>query len=225
MIIVKKVIKLICIIITVVLISMIIIGVLSGIGLFVALSVKKCTNLNDRTYSTIEELHQEYKTVCYSDVDIDHYPDEIVQTIQYEDFIFVVCTEKISNGSKVEDELLIYAVKPTNDGYILEVPYWGVSAIPRAHLQLGEDYSSFDYHYMDLQYVTENDSVCFGFMYKSADDTREFYFDGIEMSEVKCVNPFTGEEFILCYASSDKTYNVIESIMTPKDERHTLEIK
>ena len=62
-------------------------------------------------------------------------------------------------------------------------------------------------------------------MYKASDDIRKFYFDSTEMSEVKCVNPFTGEEFILCYASSDKTYNVIESLITPQDERHTLEIK
>lgn len=221
----KKVIKSIATIISVAWISLIIVGVLSGVALLWSMSVKKCTNLNDKSYATIEELHEDYKTACYSEVDLDTYPNEIVQTIQVEDFVFVVCTETKSNGLEIKDELLIYAVKTVNGGYILEVPYWGVDAIPRAHVQLTEDYSSFDYHYMDLQYVTENDSVCFGFMYKTVDDTRQFYFDGAEMSEVKCVNPFTGEEFILCYASSDKTYNVIESLITPKDERHTLEIK
>lgn len=221
----KKAIKSICVIIAVVWISLIIVGVLSGLALLWSMSVKKCTNLNDKSYATIEELHEDYKTACYSEVDLDTHPNEIVQTIQVKGFVFVVCTETMSNGSEIKDELLIYAVKSVNGGYILEVPYWGVAAIPRAHVQLTEDYSSFDYHYMDLQYVTENDSVCFGFMYKTVDDTRQFYFDGTEMSEIKCVNPFTDEEFILCYASSDKTYNVIESIITTKDERHSLEIK
>ena len=221
----KKVIRSIGIIISVAWISLIIAGVLSGVALLWSLSVDKCTNLNDKSYSTIEELHEDYKAASYLEVDLDTYPNEIVQTIQVEDFVFVVCTETKSNGLEIKDELLIYAVKTVNGGYILEVPYWGVDAIPRAHLQLGENYSSYDYYHMDLQYVTENDSVCFGFMYKASDDIRKFYFDSTEMSEVKCVNPFTGEEFILCYAASDKTYNVIESFITPQDERHTLEIK
>ena len=221
----KKVIKSIGIIISVVWIALFIVGILSGVALLWSLSVDKCTNFNDKSYSTIEELHEDYKAASYLEVDLDTYPNEIVQTIQTEDFIFVVCTETKSNGTEIKDELLIYAVKSVNGGYILEVPYWGVASIPRAHLQLEEGYSSYDYYYMYLQYVTENDSVCFGFMYKASDDTRKFYFDGIEMNEVKCVNPFTCEEFILCYASSDKTYNVVESLITPQDERHTLEIK
>ncbi len=146
-------------------------------------------------------------------------------TIQMEDFVFVVCTEKDKHDVQIEDELFIYAIKETDAGYVLEVPFWGESAIPCAHVQLKEEYSSYDYHYMALQYVTEDDSLCFGFMYKKATDTRQVYFDGVKMKEIECINPFTGEEFILCYATSNKTYNVIESIMTPKDKRHTLEIK
>ena len=60
---------------------------------------------------------------------------------------------------------------------------------------------------------------------KGLNDVSVYNLFSSKMNETECMNPFTGEEFILCYASSDKTYNVIESIMTPKDERHTLEIK
>ena len=201
----------------------VIILILSGVGLLWSLSVVECTNLNDKCYTTVEELHEDYKNACYSDVDVNRYPDEILLTFNAEDFVFVVCTEK--GGPDAEDELIIYAIKETDEGYILEVPFWGVSAIRRAYVQLTDEYSSYDYHYMALQYVTENDSVCFGFMYKKATDTRQLYFDGVKMDEVKCTNPFTNEEFIICYAASDKTYNVFEALTTPKDERHTLEYK
>lgn len=221
----RKILKVLGMTFSVVWIAAVIIWFISCGILLWSLSVVECTNLNDKSYTTIEELHEDYKSVCYSDVDIDIYPDEIVLTFKVEDFIFVVCTEKNDNDIQIEDELLIYAIKETDEGYILEVPYFGVSVIRRAHVQLKEEYSSYDYHYMAMQYVTENDSLCFGFMYKKSTDTRQFYFDGVKMDEIKCANPFTGEEFILCYAASDKTYNVIESLMTPKDERHTLEIK
>ena len=210
---------------SVILISFVIIWLISGVGILVSLSITKHTNFNDKHYSTIDELHEDYKTFCYSDSDVNIYPNEIMLTIPMEDFVFVVCTEKDKYDAEIEDELLIYAIKETEDGYILEVPFWGESAIPRARVQLKEEYSSYDYHYMALQYVTENDSLCFGFMYKNATDTRQLYFDGVKMKETECTNPFTGEEFILCYAASDKTYNVLESFITPKDERHTLEIQ
>ena len=74
----KKVIKSIGIIISVVWIALFIVGILSGVALLWSLSVDKCTNFNDKSYSTIEELHEDYKTASYLEVDLDTYPNEIV---------------------------------------------------------------------------------------------------------------------------------------------------
>mgnify|MGYP003297370622 CR=1 FL=1 len=60
---------------------------------------------------------------------------------------------------------------------------------------------------------------------EEVDEDYELYFDDIRMNEIKITNPFTEEKFMLCYAVSDKTYNFIEMLFTPRDKRHTLLIK
>ena len=49
-------------------------------------------------------------------------------------------------------------------------------------------------------------------------------FDENIMREVEFTNPFTKEQFMLCYGASNKVYNIIEMLFTPLNERHSLTV-
>ena len=45
------------------------------------------------------------------------------------------------------------------------------------------------------------------------------------MEEKIFINPFTNEEFILCYSVSDVTYTFFQKLFVKKEDRHYLEVK
>jgi hypothetical protein len=198
--------------------------VLSLITLFICLSIDKCTLLNDKKYDTIEELHEDYKWACYTDPDLTYYPNRIVFTHDIKNYVFVFCTEAYK-GDEFDTHLTSYVVKIVDEQYVLEVPYFGVASVPRADLPLHDNYTHRDYYDSYMQYVTENEALCFAFAYKGLGESNDIYFDGYKMQEIKCTNPFTNEEFLLCYSTSPKTYTALEAICIPEENRHTLEAR
>jgi hypothetical protein len=212
-------------------VSVLILFVVSVIIVFAQITNYNTTVFNDTTYATIEQLHHDYiealEFAYYNgDSSTDNYPKELVSYFEDGEDVMVVCTYSSNIGSEVkQDSLLVYIVKKTVDGYYLEIPSMGISSIYMAVIPLHSDYDHFTYDSSCVEYKTIEQKKCYGFAFKNASADYTLYFDGLKMKETECMNPFTGEEFILCYAASDKTYNVIESLITPQDERHTLEIK
>ena len=134
-----------------------------------------------------------------------------------------ICTLTINDGTFIN---AFYVVKNDDNGYYLEIPYFGLSSIYSSLVPLHDDYDSFEYKSkIYTEYKNSTYKLCYGFAYKEVDEDYELYFDDIRMNEIKITNPFTEEEFMLCYAVSDKTYNFVEMLFTPSDKRHTLLIK
>lgn len=212
-------------------ISVLILCIVSGVIILLQVSNYSTTVFNDTNYITIEELHYDYiEALEYAhfngDSMTDYYPKELVSYFEDGENVIVLCTYSSDIDSEVkQDSILAYIAKKNIEGYYLEIPYMGISAIYMAIVPLHSNYDHFTYHYAYVEYKTLEEARCYGFAFKDSSASHTMLFDGVKMDEIECVNPFTGEEFILCYAASDKTYNVLESFMTPKDERHTLEIQ
>lgn len=189
------------------------------------------TILNNKYYISIEELHKDYVLELGRAYDdgasmTDYYPKEIVDYFEENEDVFVICTySSLIDGKIKEDSLLIYIVKKNDEGYYLEIPHFGISAIHSTPVLLQNNYTSCEYTQSYIEYKNDNYQACYGFAFKKIDEDNEFYFDGVKMKEFKIINPFTDEEFELCYAVSDKVYNFIEMIFVPKNKRHTLIIK
>ena len=226
-----KLLKVLGITLAAIFVSVLILFVVSVIIVFAQITNYNTTVFNDTTYATIEQLHHDYiealEFAYYNgDSSTDNYPKELVSYFEDGEDVMVVCTYSSNIGSEVkQDSLLVYIVKKTVDGYYLEIPSRGISSIYMAVIPLHSDYDHFTYDSSYAEYKTIEQKKCYGFAFKNASADYTLYFDGLKMKETACVNPFTGEEFILCYAASDKTHNVIELLITPQDERHTLEIK
>lgn len=186
------------------------------------------TVLNEKHYNTVDELHENYlislsEAYYNGDSMTDYYPKEIVTHFEKETDVFVICTYSSSiDGEVNQNALLVYIAKKNETGYYLEVPYLGVGAIYSAVVPLHSDYSHRSYTNNYTEYKTLNSKLCYGFAYKNNHETNSLYFDDIEMGEMKCINPFTDEEFILCYAVSDKVYHFFEMLVVPTSKRHTL---
>jgi hypothetical protein len=227
----KKIGKMLGIILAAVWIGALTLFIVSGVIIISQISDYNTTVFNDKTYNTIEELHSDYLEaldLAYNNGDsmTDYYPKELVSYFEDGDDVLVVCKYSSDMNTEVkQDSLLVYIVKKTIEGYHLEIPRMGISAIYMAVIPLHSNYDHFSYDYSYVEYKTPEEKKCYGFAFKDTNADYDLYFDGVKMDEIKCVNPFTDEEFILCYATSDKTYNVLESFMTPKDQRHTLEIQ
>lgn len=206
-------------------IGLFIILLLSATCLLITASIDKTSFLNDKEYNSIETLHEDYKKACYEETDITCYPNELVFYESYGDAVFVFCTYTYSHTQEdEEDALYIYAIKRVNDAYVFEVPYLGIQAAPIAYLPLHTDYNHWTYndYYMECNIYGIKQSI--GFVYKEK-GSKALYFDGIKMDEAIHINPFTKEEFVLCSATSSKTYSVLQSIFVRKEERHSLEVK
>ena len=189
------------------------------------------TIFNNKYYISIEELHEDYileldKAYNAGASMTDYYPKEIVNYFEENDDVFVVCTySSLIHGKIKEDALFIYIVKKNNEGYYLEIPHFGVSAIHSISVPLYNSYTSCEYTQSYIEYKNNNYQSCYGFAFKRIDNDNDFYFDGVRMNKFRIINPFTEKEVELCYAVSDKVYNFIEMIFVSKNKRHTLIIK
>lgn len=204
------------------------------IGVFILIAAMFNYNtsiFNEKYYETIEELHNDYVAElnkAYNDgaSSTDYYPEEIVDYFEESDDVFVICTYSSSIDRKIiESSLYVYVVKKDDKSFYLEIADSGVTEIYFAIIPLNDDYNGRDYDWYYTEYKNKEYKVCYGFAYKNIKSNYELYFDDGKMNEVKCMNPFSGEEFILCYATSNKVYNFFEMLFVPKDERHTLKIK
>lgn len=193
------------------------------IVLFITMSNDKCTWFNDKKYDTIQELHKDYKDTCYTIGDIAYVPDEIILSHRVDDYVFVFCTTVCKRSVMQDQYLTVYIVRVIDNQYVLEVPYYGIEVIPTAYLPKHNNLETLECDWME--YVTEKEKICIGVAYKEVDNNNSLFFDGIKMTEIICTDPFTHKDFILCYAISDVTYNVVESLFVPIDERHTFEIR
>lgn len=192
----------------------------------------RTTIFQNKYYNSIEELHNDYvknldKAYDNGESMTDYYPKSIVDYFEYNNDVFVVCTySSLIDGEIKDDSLFVYIVKNDDNGYYLEIPHFGLSSIYSALVPLHDDYDSFEYKSkIYTEYKNSTYKLCYGFAYKEVDEDYELYFDDIRMNEIKITNPFTEEKFMLCYAVSDKTYNFVEMLFTPRDKRHTLLIK
>ncbi|MBQ9125090.1 MAG: hypothetical protein IJY13_00355 [Clostridia bacterium] len=188
--------------------------------------------LNDTRYRSIEDLHEAYLT-AFSEAyytrgpTSDFYPKEKVFDFSEGSDVFVVCTYSSQmDGVDESNSLMIYIAKQDSDGYYLEVPdNFGVGSIFCAILYFNTNYEALANEWYYSEYITKDLDVCYGFAYKNKNDDYTLYFDGVKMKEVSCIDPFTQEEFTLCYGISDKTYSVLEMFFIRKNKRHTLEVK
>ena len=185
-------------------------------------------DMGNKYYETVEELHKDYvitKEYAYNNSgDTSPYNTrDIVQYFEDSDVVIVICTYAHSPTDEIyKDSLYIYFIEKTENGYHLEMPSLGVYNLSWAELPFSEDYSNSSvYLWPGSQYHNK----CYGFAYKSIDETRSLYFDGNKMKEIECINPFTNEPFILCYSDEGKFYSLFEKLFVPQHKRHTLEIK
>ena len=192
--------------------------------------------LNDKKYDNIDELHSDYRALLAKlpesqNGDIDCFPYEIVTHFRNGKNVYVVCTytsqfANINDAEKPnQDELLIYIVK-WEDGYYLELPRsWTLGSVTHAHVELHTNYEEAIKYRNNFKEVREqNTKICYGFAYKNIGDKHDLLFDGVTMDEIECQNPFTGDEFILCYAISNKTYTPYERLFIPAIKQHTIEV-
>ena len=192
--------------------------------------------LNDKKYDTIDELHSDYRELLAKlpesqNGDIECFPHEIVMHFKNGNNTYVVCTytslfANINDAQKLnQDKLLIYIVK-WEDGYYLELPRdWTFGSVTHAQVELHTNYEEAIKYRHNFEEVREQDSkICYGFAYKNTGDKHALLFDGVTMDEVDCKNPFTGDEFILCYAISNKTYTPFERLFIPAIKQHTIEV-
>ena len=182
--------------------------------------------LDGRSYDTIEELYEDFKKEHkVKDIVTDFYPIKLTFYVNIEDKWFVFSTYSSSRYDDVNyDSLYGFVVRENeNKKYELQTPEF---AGQWCELPLSNDYDGNDYHcyyFMDCKLNGEKKSI--GFAYKEIDDTYNLYYDGIKMEEEIFINPFTNKEFILCYAVSDVTYNVIKNIFVNLKDRHSLEVR
>ena len=196
----------------------------SCIGMFTSLESRDVYVLNDTKYHTIEDLHQAYCAHYESDTQTDYYPRDMVMYFCKDNNVFVVSTYSTELGGAVyEDVLWVYIAKQDADGYYIELPKADV--IEYAKLYLHDDYVEIADKWYYTEHRRKNEDLCYAFVYKSKDEPINLYFDGVKMDETICINPFTQEEFILCYATSNKTYSTLECLVIPMEKRHTLEVK
>ena len=188
-----------------------------------ALFVSDTYIFNNTKYSTVEELHTAYQaginqfpSACY--------PQDLVMYFSNGSEVFVVCTYSHYENSELENKLMVYVAKKDESGFYLECSR-GLANINQAWLELNDDYEDIlnDLYY--AEYMTKTCNQSYGFVYKNKAATIDLYFDGVKMDEIICINPFTREEFILCYATSNKTYSILECLFIPMEKRHTLEVK
>lgn len=189
-----------------------------------ALFVSDTYIFNNTKYSTVEELHAAFQA-GYEQFPGACRPCDLVTYFSKESEVFVICTyAHCAKCGISQEELMAYIVKKDQDGFYLECSR-GLANINRAIFDLKNDYEDIlnDLYY--AEYRTRSQNNCYAFVYKSKSEPIDLYFDGAKMDEITCINPFTQEEFILCYAVSDKTYSIIERIFVPMEKRHTLEVK
>ena len=179
---------------------------------------------NNTKYSTVEELHAAFQAGYEQFVGACR-PCDLVTYFSKESEVFVICTYAHCAKCDIsQEELMVYIVKKDQDGFYLECTR-GIANINRAYLGLNDDYEDILNELYYAEYRTKTCNKSYGFVYKNKAAPIDLYFDGAKMDEITCINPFTQEEFILCYAVSDKTYSIIERIFVPMEKRHTLEVK
>ena len=182
--------------------------------------------LDGKSYDTIENLFEDFKCVESANKSEIYIADELAFYIKIEDKTFVFYTYFSKNKNRIdENNLLAIVVSENKKGrYELLTPEF-IGGL-WCELPLSNDYDGNDYHcyyFMDCKLNGEKKSI--GFAYKEIDDTYNLYYDGIKMEEEIFFNPFTNKEFILCYAVSDVTYNVIKNIFVNLEDRHSLEVR
>ena len=192
---------------------------------------RNMTLFQNKYYDTVEELHYEYllefeKSYNNGDSMTDYYPEKLVNYFEDNDVVYVICTYSSLIDKNVEtDSLMVYILNKNHNGYYLEIPYYGISAIYSAIIPLHDNYENLDYKKNYTEYKNKDFEVCYGFAYKNNKESYNLLFDDSIMKEIECINPFTNEEFILCYGTSQKVYNLIGMILTPLEERHILTIQ
>lgn len=208
---------------------------LSIFSIYASNGNEKIGILNDKKYDSIEELHNDYRALFAKlpesqNGDIDCFPYEIVAHFKNGNIVFVVCTytslfANINDSQNLDQgQLYIYIVK-WEEGYYLELPRnWTFGHVTHAHVELHTNYEEAIKHRNNFEEVEEqNDKICYGFAYKNIDDKHTLLFDDVTMDEVECRNPFTGENFVLCYAVSNRTYTPFERLFIPTIKQHTIE--
>lgn len=169
---------------------------------------------NDATYTTVEELHGEYKLSEQINKADDYYPGEIAFTLTVDHDVFVFCESYSTSQKDMKlDWLYVYRVSKMDDGYVLHYP---VMKQHYACLPLHDDYQDFDYSESDyvLNCRTGNMERYAAFAYKKKDSTNTLYYNGTKMQEVEQINPFTEESFILCYAYPSETKKPFEQFFS-----------
>ena len=183
------------------------------------------TFLDDKKYDSIEDLHLDLVKAIKAEGmgETDYFPNELAFYLKIEDKWFVFCTySSLPNGSINSDFLYVYVVKE-QDGFILETPRMvkGMFAV----LPLHQDYEHWSYDRYYLECLLNNEKQSVGFAFKHKNEQKCAYYDNIKMNETEMINPITGESFILCYATSNKTYNFFSKLFVSQKNRHTLELK
>ena len=189
-----------------------------------AIFISDADIFNNTKYSTVEELHAAYQA-GYEQFPGACRPCDIVTYFSKESEVFVICTyAHCANSGIYQEKLIAYIVKKDQEGFYLECTR-GIANINQAIFDLKNDYEDIlnDLYY--AEYRTRSQNNCYAFVYKSKSEPIDLYFDGVKMDETICINPFTQEEFILCYATSNKTYSILECLFVPMEKRHTLEVK
>ena len=194
--------------------------------------------MREKYYETVEDLFKDF--LVYQDYEFHHgmcdcFAREIIEYFEDGDDVFIICKfssrgdySNYTDGEISSDQFLVLKGEKNENGYHLEIPLWmgisGIYAIYYAIVPLHDNYyiSAFPSYGSNTVQIQNK---CYGFAYKSIDETRSLYFDGNKMKEIECINPFTDEPFILCYSDEGKFYSLFEKLFVPQHKRHTLEIK
>ena len=210
--------------------SILIICVFCIISIIYGICNYNTTIFKNQYYDSVEELHDDYLLEleeAYNNGDsmTDYYPKKIVNYFEEGKNVYVICTySSLFEADVNTSALLVYILNKNEKGYYLEIPYYGVSAIYSAIIPLHDDYENSDYKKNYMEYKNKNSKICYGFAYKSYSENYNLLFDGNIMEEIEFTNPFTKEQFMLCYGTSNKVYNIIEMLFTPLNERHSLTV-
>ena len=182
------------------------------------------TYLDGKTYESIEALHSDlvYEIKMHGEGTTDYFPRELSFYLKIEDKWFVFCEySSFPDGTIRDDALYVYVVKE-NNGFVLETPKLGCGQW--AKLPLHQDYEHWSYggHFLECELNGKKQSV--GFAFKNIDETKKVYFDDEKMSEIQVDSCTIAEPFILCYATSSKTYNLVEKLFIDSEDQHSLKI-
>ena len=213
----KKIMKALARVIEFVFVGIAILGFVVGPTVILYQTIFRSTYIfNDTVYTTIEELHGEYKLSEQINKADDYYPGEIVFTLTVEQDVFVFCESYSTwEGDMNSDWLYVYRVSKMDDGYVLHYP------VTKQHytcLPLHDDYQDFDYKSV----MPKNVLFCrtgkleryAAFAYKEKGSTDILYYNGTKMQEVEQINPFTEETFVLCYAYPPETQKPFEQLFS-----------